>query len=190
MATAPVMDALDVGKAEAVRYFLTTHQLRAASRHEEHLTHSIRVCEDTNEHLQDVDKSHGWAIRRSASTRMFRVSPVNAASAGEPTAPQDAEKSLSIGAELEQHVSILLDGNSTIRCRADLKGNLMESDPLAYDIPTAAAMVGIGRTRMYEEIDAGRVLSVKIGTRRLVSRRALEQYIATLEQEATALVAR
>jgi hypothetical protein len=72
MATAPVMDALDVGKAEAVRYFLTTHQLRAASRHEEHLTHSIRVCEDTNEHLQDVDKSHGSPHSHTRSARVFR----------------------------------------------------------------------------------------------------------------------
>ena len=62
----------------------------------------------------------------------------------------------------------------------------MDSDPLAYDIPTAAGLCGIGRTSLYKEIDAGRVATVKIGSRRLVSRRSLEEFISLLEREAAA----
>ena len=62
----------------------------------------------------------------------------------------------------------------------------MESQPLAYDIPTAATLCGIGRTKLLEEVGAGRLRTVKIGSRRLVPRQALEQYVAMLEEEAAA----
>jgi len=59
-------------------------------------------------------------------------------------------------------------------------------EPLAYDISTAAKILSLGRTRLYEEIGAGRLRTVAVGTRRLVPRGALEEYVAMLEQEAPA----
>lgn len=46
-----------------------------------------------------------------------------------------------------------------------------------YDIPSAAATMGIGRTRLYAELDAGRLRSVKVGRRRLVPASAIAQRI-------------
>ena len=49
---------------------------------------------------------------------------------------------------------------------------------LAYPIPEAAAELGIGRTTLYGEIAAGRLPTITIGRRRLVTRQALEDYLA------------
>ncbi len=42
----------------------------------------------------------------------------------------------------------------------------------------AADMLGIGRSRLYDEIAAARVRSVKVGRRRLVPSGAIAEYIA------------
>jgi len=52
-----------------------------------------------------------------------------------------------------------------------------EDSPLAYGIPEAAAVIGIGRTTLYAEIGAGRLPTITIGRRRLVTRDALEDYL-------------
>ena len=57
---------------------------------------------------------------------------------------------------------------------------------LMYDVPTAARLCGFGRTTAYGEIAAGRLRTVTVRRRRLVTRQALLEYIATLEQEAAA----
>ena len=49
---------------------------------------------------------------------------------------------------------------------------------LAYPIPEAAEILGIGRTTLYAEIGAGRLSTITIGRRRLVTREALEDYLA------------
>ena len=41
--------------------------------------------------------------------------------------------------------------------------------------------VGLGRTKLYEEISSGRLRSIKVGSRRLISEAALHDYIASLE---------
>lgn len=46
------------------------------------------------------------------------------------------------------------------------------------DIDSAAAMLGIGRSRLYDEIGAGRLRSIKVGRRRLVPAGAIADYIA------------
>jgi excisionase family DNA binding protein len=43
------------------------------------------------------------------------------------------------------------------------------------DIPSAAAALGIGRTRLYAELDSGQLRSVKVGRRRLVPSSAIAE---------------
>lgn len=46
------------------------------------------------------------------------------------------------------------------------------------DIESASAMLGIGRSRLYDEIGAGRLRSIKVGRRRLVPAKAIADFIA------------
>jgi excisionase family DNA binding protein len=55
---------------------------------------------------------------------------------------------------------------------------------LLNPIPAVCERLNIGRTVVYREIAAGRLRSVKVGARRLVSEGALTEYVALLEQEA------
>ena len=45
-------------------------------------------------------------------------------------------------------------------------------------IPEAADALGIGRTRLYAELEAGRLRSVHVGRRRLVPSSAVAEYAA------------
>jgi excisionase family DNA binding protein len=58
------------------------------------------------------------------------------------------------------------------------------SDALTFSVQAAANMLCLGKTKLYEEIGAGRLRTVVCGSRRLVTRRSLEDYVALLEQEA------
>jgi excisionase family DNA binding protein len=49
-----------------------------------------------------------------------------------------------------------------------------KAKPLAVTVSRACALVGVGRTKMYELIASGRVRSVKIDARRLVDYESLE----------------
>lgn len=55
--------------------------------------------------------------------------------------------------------------------------------PKLIDIPRAAKYVGLSRTRLYQEIAAGRLQTVKVGGRRLVTREALDQLIERIIQD-------
>jgi excisionase family DNA binding protein len=46
------------------------------------------------------------------------------------------------------------------------------------DIQSASALLGIGRSRLYDEIGAGRLRSIKVGRRRLVPAKAIADFIA------------
>ncbi|MFE6305624.1 MULTISPECIES: helix-turn-helix domain-containing protein [unclassified Nocardiopsis] len=50
-------------------------------------------------------------------------------------------------------------------------------------VEEAAALLGIGRTRAFEQIRLGRLRSVKIGTSRLVPAVALDEYVDLLLSE-------
>ncbi len=55
---------------------------------------------------------------------------------------------------------------------------IVETEPrLAYGIAEAAAMLGIGRTTIYELVRSGQLATLKIGQRRLVTRVDLERLI-------------
>ncbi|MCR6699708.1 MAG: helix-turn-helix domain-containing protein [Dokdonella sp.] len=56
--------------------------------------------------------------------------------------------------------------------------------PLAHTIPSAARMLGIGRTSLYELMQRGELKTIRIGTRRLVPDSELHRYVASLMKEA------
>src|SRR5690606_23770402 len=58
------------------------------------------------------------------------------------------------------------------------------ADALAYSLDQAASRLGIGKTMLEELVAAGQITSMKIGRRRLVSRAALEAFIARQERKA------
>ena len=51
---------------------------------------------------------------------------------------------------------------------------------LAYSIPEFLAVVPIGRTKLYEELKAGRLRAVKVGKRTLILITEAERWLATL----------
>lgn len=57
----------------------------------------------------------------------------------------------------------------------------MES-PLLLDVRTVARRLGIGRSTVYELLRQGRLPSVRIGNRRLVSERQLAEFVRELEE--------
>jgi excisionase family DNA binding protein len=55
-------------------------------------------------------------------------------------------------------------------------------EPLCVRIPVAAAMLGIGRTKLYELMNAGEVETVKLGKSRLVVTQSIHALIARNRQ--------
>ena len=61
--------------------------------------------------------------------------------------------------------------------RTEAAGDQRAPDRL-LSVDEASAALGLGRSRMYLEIQTGRLRSVKVGRRRLVPAAALANYIA------------
>lgn len=61
-------------------------------------------------------------------------------------------------------------------------------DRIAYPIDEGFALVGVARTRGYRAIADGALKTFMLGRRRMVSRRALEDFIKTAEASAELLV--
>jgi excisionase family DNA binding protein len=61
--------------------------------------------------------------------------------------------------------------------RAEAERDANAPDRL-LSVDEAAALLGIGRSRLYDEIAAARVRSVKVGRRRLVPSGAIAEFIA------------
>lgn len=57
---------------------------------------------------------------------------------------------------------------------------------LAYSIPELVVATGIGRTTIYEEIKAGRLVVAKCGTRTIVTEAQARAWLASLEKPAAA----
>lgn len=51
---------------------------------------------------------------------------------------------------------------------------------IAYSLSEACGASGVGRTRLYEEINAGRLHAVKVGRRTLIPASALEAWLKSL----------
>lgn len=65
-----------------------------------------------------------------------------------------------------------------------LKQAVTGDDIRAYSIEQFAARYGVGRTRVFEEIAAGRLLSYNVGRRRYISIGAAENWQRNLELQA------
>lgn len=57
----------------------------------------------------------------------------------------------------------------------------VQNIPLAYTIPEAVKAAGISRTRLYDELKAGRLVAKKIGRRTLIPRESIEAWLDNLE---------
>ena len=56
--------------------------------------------------------------------------------------------------------------------------------PLLHNISSSVEMLGISRTRLFEEIKLGNISTVKIGKRTMIKHSELERYVAELEPAA------
>jgi excisionase family DNA binding protein len=57
------------------------------------------------------------------------------------------------------------------------------NDRITYSIDDAHQLLGITRSALYLLMNAGEIASIKVGRRRLITRRTLEQFIARQERE-------
>ena len=60
----------------------------------------------------------------------------------------------------------------------------VQLSPLMVDVDTAAVLLSIGRTALFDEIRLGRIRTVKRGKSRLVPVKALDEYVDLLLSEA------
>ncbi|WP_419903522.1 helix-turn-helix domain-containing protein [Kiloniella sp.] len=58
--------------------------------------------------------------------------------------------------------------------------------PIAVSPDEAARLAGIGRTTLYAALSSGKLKSIKIGTRRLITIDALKDWLQQNEQDPTA----
>ena len=61
----------------------------------------------------------------------------------------------------------------------------MDTGQLLYRPEEGAAMLRVSRSRLFQLLASGQLQTVQIGKSRRISRAALEEYIAHLEQTAT-----
>lgn len=60
----------------------------------------------------------------------------------------------------------------------------VEGGPLLLSVKDAAAYLGLGRSKMYELVNCGELPSLALGGRRLVSREALNEFVAQMSRPA------
>lgn len=56
--------------------------------------------------------------------------------------------------------------------------------PLLHDVASAVQMLGVSRTRLFEEIKAGHIEAVKLGKRTMIKHSELVRYVDSLEPTA------
>lgn len=61
---------------------------------------------------------------------------------------------------------------------------MTEPEPLAYQLEQAFRLLGVGRSKGFELINLGDLASYKIGHRRYVTRKALEDFVANQQGKA------
>ena len=59
-----------------------------------------------------------------------------------------------------------------------------ENQPLLYSVTDAAAMLGISRSSLYNEIKSNSIVIVKIKSRTLIPHSAMQRYVTRLEERA------
>jgi excisionase family DNA binding protein len=61
---------------------------------------------------------------------------------------------------------------------ATISGNAAPAERLAYSVDEAARITGLSRDLLYDQMRAGNLAYLKIGRRRLITRRSLEAFLA------------
>jgi excisionase family DNA binding protein len=59
----------------------------------------------------------------------------------------------------------------------------MDKTRLAYSIPEFCSAIGVGRTKVYEEIKAGRLRSIKVGARSIIAAEEGRAWLQRLADE-------
>ncbi len=60
-----------------------------------------------------------------------------------------------------------------------------EVTPMCFTIDEVTKLIGLGRTRVYQEINSGRLSAVKSGKRTLIARSAIEEWLHKLPDYTT-----
>jgi len=63
------------------------------------------------------------------------------------------------------------------RAEANFRSQATRLERLAYTVEEAAAVVGVGRDLLYDEIRTGRLRSKKAGSRRVIARHHLLEWL-------------
>lgn len=69
---------------------------------------------------------------------------------------------------------------ATIDERTPHQEELLAVDKRCLSVDETATAVGLGRTKIYELINEGKLKSVKVGRRRLVPAAAVDEFLETL----------
>jgi excisionase family DNA binding protein len=54
-------------------------------------------------------------------------------------------------------------------------------EKLAFSIEEVAEATGLSRSLLYDEMNAGRLAYIKVGRRRIITRKALEAFLGAVE---------
>lgn len=68
--------------------------------------------------------------------------------------------------------------NRKVAAVVTTSGNVAPEERLAYSVDEAAQITGLSRDLLYDQMRAGKLAYLKIGRRRLISRRSLEAFLA------------
>ena len=61
---------------------------------------------------------------------------------------------------------------------AAISGNAAPAERLAYSVDEAAQITGLSRDLLYDQMRRGKLAYLKVGRRRLITRRSLETFLA------------
>ena len=61
---------------------------------------------------------------------------------------------------------------------AAISGNAAPAERLAYSVDEAAQITGLSRDLLYDQMRTGKLAYLKVGRRRLITRRSLETFLA------------
>ncbi len=59
-------------------------------------------------------------------------------------------------------------------------GTSKAPEPLAYDVATAARIMGVSKSTIFNELKAGRITAKKLGRKTLLTRAAIDAWLANL----------
>lgn len=62
---------------------------------------------------------------------------------------------------------------------------MQQPEPIADNVVNASIRLGIGKSKLYEQIKAGKIRAAKIGRRRLITRQEQQRWLDSLHQMTT-----